>query len=110
MRVTQLTHSLIFNSTGQGHVWTAVKQYVLLVEARFYGNVCGQSSFSRLAIVSAPCMVKVPHETLLHIFAPLGCGFLAGAGAIFNTLNARSGETMTISGNRFSWLEYCHGC
>ncbi len=43
-------------------------------------------------------MVKVPPETLLDRFAPLGCGFQAGAEAIFNTLNARSGGNVAIFG------------
>jgi Zn-dependent alcohol dehydrogenase len=63
-----------------------------------YSNYFGQSSFSRLAVVNSPCIVKVPPSTPLDLFAPLGCGMQTGAGAIFNTLNVQSESTVAIFG------------
>lgn len=42
-----------------------------------------QSSFSRLAVVHRNCIIKVPQNTPLDLFAPLGCGLQTGAGSIF---------------------------
>lgn len=58
----------------------------------------GQSSFSRYAVVSASCFVKVPNDTDLALFAPLGCGLQTGAGAILNTLDVQAGKTVAVFG------------
>ena len=58
----------------------------------------GQSSFSRLAAVHRKCIVKVPQDTPLDLFAPLGCGLQTGAGSILNTLNVQDGSTVVIFG------------
>jgi Zn-dependent alcohol dehydrogenase len=63
-----------------------------------YSNFFGQSSFSSLAIVNNRCLVKVPNETPLELFAPLGCGLQTGAGAILNTLNMRHGASVAVFG------------
>ena len=63
-----------------------------------YSNFFGQSSFSRLAIVNASCLVKVPEDTSLPILAPLGCGMQTGAGAILNTLDVQPGDSVVITG------------
>ena len=61
-------------------------------------NFFGQSSFSRLAIVNASCLVKVPRDTSLPILAPLGCGMQTGAGTILNTLDVQRGESVVVMG------------
>ena len=63
-----------------------------------YSNYFGQSSFSSLAIVNRRCLVKVPDDTPLELYAPLGCGMQTGAGAIFNTLDVQPGETVAVFG------------
>jgi Zn-dependent alcohol dehydrogenase len=65
---------------------------------KLHGNFFGQSSFARHAIVSGNSVVKVPAETPLGIFAPLGCGIQTGAGAILNTLDVQPGKAVAIFG------------
>ena len=66
--------------------------------SKLHGHFFGQSSFSRLAIASRNSVVKVPNDVPLELFAPLGCGFQTGAGAIFNTLNIEKDSTVAIFG------------
>lgn len=63
-----------------------------------HGNFFGQSSFSKLALVNKSTLVKVPQETNLKLFAPLGCGIQTGSGVIFNTLDLQPGDSVAISG------------
>lgn len=63
-----------------------------------YGNFFGQSSFSRIAIANKSCLVKVPPETDLKLFAPLGCGIQTGYGVIVNVLKVQAGDSVIISG------------
>lgn len=65
-----------------------------IIRAHFFG----QSSFSKLAVVHRKCIVKVPEDTPLDLFAPLGCGLQTGAGSILNTLNVQEGSTVAIFG------------
>lgn len=44
------------------------------------------------------CLVKVPPETNLGLFAPLGCGVQTGAGAVMNTLDVNEGSTLAVFG------------
>lgn len=43
-------------------------------------------------------MVKVPPETDIRLFAPLGCGIQTGTGVVWNTLDVRQGESFIVSG------------
>lgn len=63
-----------------------------------YSSFFGQSSFSRLAVIHKSSIVKVPSDTKLELFAPLGCGLQTGAGAILNTLNVQPGKTVAVFG------------
>ncbi|KAJ9313958.1 hypothetical protein DTO271D3_5846 [Paecilomyces variotii] len=63
-----------------------------------FSTFFGQSSFSQLALVHKSCMVKVPPETDLALFAPLGCGIQTGAGAVLNTLDVQPGTTVAVFG------------
>ena len=63
-----------------------------------HGNFFGQSSFSRLAIVNESCLVKVPQDTDLKLFAPLGCGIQTGYGVMTNVLDIQPGDSVIISG------------
>lgn len=66
--------------------------------AKLHGSFFGQSSFARHAIVTSASVVKVPSDTRLDLFCPLGCGIQTGAGAIFNTLDVQPGKTVAIFG------------
>lgn len=43
-------------------------------------------------------MVKVPQQTNLKLFAPLGCGIQTGSGVVLNTLNLQKGDSLAVSG------------
>ncbi|KIH93306.1 alcohol dehydrogenase [Sporothrix brasiliensis 5110] len=58
----------------------------------------GQSSFARLAIVHRSSIVRVPADTPLELFAPLGCGIQTGVGAIVNTLKVKQGSSVAVFG------------
>ncbi|KAH7194511.1 hypothetical protein DER44DRAFT_844232 [Fusarium oxysporum] len=63
-----------------------------------YSTFFGQSSFAARTIVHRSSIVKVPQQTPLDLFAPLGCGIQTGAGAVFNTLNVKPGTSIAIFG------------
>ena len=63
-----------------------------------HGAFFQQSSFATHAIATEGNIVRVPADTDLTIFAPLGCGFQTGAGAIFNTLRPRVGAGVVVFG------------
>jgi Zn-dependent alcohol dehydrogenase len=72
---------------------------------RINGLWFGQSSFASIALVrEASC---IPARTLLKdpmsdeelkLFAPLGCGFMTGAGAVINVAKPGAGDEIMISG------------
>ena len=63
-----------------------------------FGGFFGQSSFSSLSIVSQNTVVNIHgllrDEAELKLFAPLGCGFQTGAGAV--TIAGRAGPTDVV--------------
>lgn len=63
-----------------------------------YAAFFGQSSFARHAVVNASSMVKVPADTPLALFCPLGCGLQTGAGAVLNTLDVKAGSSLAVFG------------
>ncbi|PKS08388.1 hypothetical protein jhhlp_005332 [Lomentospora prolificans] len=63
-----------------------------------FSSFFGQSSFARHTLVHKSCLVKVPPETNLSLFAPLGCGVQTGAGAVMNTLDVKQGSTLAVFG------------
>lgn len=62
------------------------------------GHFFGQSSFSRLAIVHRNSLNKVPQDTPLELFAPLGCGIQTGVGAVLNVLDVKPGSDLAVFG------------
>lgn len=66
--------------------------------SRFFGH----SSFAQYSIVSNASVVNakdlVHDDQELQLFAPLGCGFQTGMGAIQNTASASSADTVMILG------------
>lgn len=65
---------------------------------KVFGRFFGQSSFAHHAIVHKTSLVKVPSDTPIDLFCPLGCGIQTGAGAVFNTLNVKEGGTLAVFG------------
>ena len=63
-----------------------------------YSIFFGQSAFSHHAIVDHSCAIKVPSDTELHLFAPLGCGISTSVGSIFNTLDVKEGSSVAVFG------------
>ncbi|WP_436740024.1 alcohol dehydrogenase catalytic domain-containing protein [Streptomyces sp. BBFR102] len=62
-----------------------------------FGSFFGQSSFASAVLTSARQCVPVegvPPEAA----APLGCGFLTGAGAVLNVLSPRHGDRLLVLG------------
>lgn len=63
------------------------------------GQFFGQSSLSKLAIVSGRSVVKCDAGPAdLPFLAPLGCGYLTGAGSVFNVLRPRKESTFVVLG------------
>ena len=63
------------------------------------GPFFGQSSFSKLAIVDSRAVVKYPGPVEnLSFLAPLGCGYLTGAGTVLNVLRPRQENSIAIFG------------
>lgn len=59
----------------------------------------GQSSFATYALATERNVVKIEADDVpLEILGPLGCGIQTGAGAVFNSLDARAGQTIVVTG------------
>lgn len=58
----------------------------------------GQSSFAEYAMVPARNAVRVDPALPVELLGPLGCGFLTGAGAVFNTFRAGPGDAVAVLG------------
>lgn len=58
----------------------------------------GQSSFAAYAMVPARNAVRVDPSLPLELLGPLGCGFLTGAGAVFNSFGIGPGDTLAVFG------------
>lgn len=58
----------------------------------------GQSSFAEYAVVAARNAVRVDPSLPVELLGPLGCGFLTGAGAVFNTFGVLPGDTVAVLG------------
>ncbi|CAG8038329.1 unnamed protein product [Penicillium salamii] len=67
------------------------------------GQFFGQSSMSKLAVVDERSVVKSPPASGITVedmafLAPLGCGYLTGAGTVFNVLKPKAGSTFVVFG------------
>lgn len=58
----------------------------------------GQSSFATHSIVRARNVVRVPKDLPLKLMGPLGCGFMTGAGTMFNVMKPRRDSNIAIFG------------
>jgi aryl-alcohol dehydrogenase len=62
------------------------------------GHFFGQSSFAQHAVVDERSVTRVGADAPLDVLAPLGCGVMTGAGAVWNVLSPRPGATLLITG------------
>ncbi|MFE6666018.1 NAD(P)-dependent alcohol dehydrogenase [Streptomyces sp. NPDC057697] len=62
-----------------------------------FGSFFGQSSFATAALTGARSCVPVG-DVPPEVAAPLGCGFLTGAGAVLNVLRPRRGDRLLVIG------------
>ncbi len=65
------------------------------------GHFFGQSSFSCRALADERSLVRLPPDTRdeeLRVLAPLGCGFMTGAGAVLNELRPAPGSVLVVTG------------
>ncbi|KAL4881643.1 chaperonin 10-like protein [Aspergillus karnatakaensis] len=71
-------------------------------EEETWSRFFGQSSFAEYALAAEASVVKVNHllesDDELNLFAPLGCGFQTGMGAIVNVANAGPDDVVLIMG------------
>lgn len=58
----------------------------------------GQSSHATHSVVSEKNAVKIDKDIDLAMVAPMGCGIQTGAGAVFNSLNADTRDTIAVFG------------
>ncbi|MET9697286.1 NAD(P)-dependent alcohol dehydrogenase [Streptomyces sp. NPDC006529] len=58
----------------------------------------GQSSFASHGLAHPRGLVKVPDDLPPTTLAPLGCGLITGAGAVFNSLAVRAGSSVAVFG------------
>ena len=58
----------------------------------------GQSSFATFAVTNARNVVAVPGDLPLELLAPLGCGIMTGAGAVWNELAVQPGSSFAVFG------------
>jgi aryl-alcohol dehydrogenase len=63
-----------------------------------HSHIFGQSSFATYAIALGRNTVKVDDDLPLEMMGPLGCGLLTGAGAVFNALNVKAGQSLAVLG------------
>jgi Zn-dependent alcohol dehydrogenase len=88
-----------FTSTARGQ---GAKPVISLPDGMpVHGQFFGQSSLSKLAVVTENCIVKVNghmDDSDLACLAPLGCGYLTGAGTIFNAVKPRTFDKLAVLG------------
>jgi aryl-alcohol dehydrogenase len=63
-----------------------------------YGHFFGQSSFARHAVALASSVVVVDKALDLTLFAPYGCGFMAGSGSVLNVLKPGPEDSVVVYG------------
>ncbi|KAL3459377.1 chaperonin 10-like protein [Aspergillus heterothallicus] len=86
----------------QGHEHESQKQAQKKAGEEIYSRFFGQSSFARYSIVDKACVVNakdlVRNEEELRLFAPLGCGFQTGMGAIENIARPTEKDVVVVLG------------
>jgi aryl-alcohol dehydrogenase len=62
------------------------------------GNFVGQSSFATHAVAKARNVYEIAPDLPLSVLAPIGCGVMTGAGAIFNDARPQPGASVVVMG------------
>jgi aryl-alcohol dehydrogenase len=62
------------------------------------GHFFGQSSFATYSVANERNVVKVREDAPLELLGPFGCGLQTGAGAIFNSLTPKAGQSLVVLG------------
>ena len=65
---------------------------------KIHGHFFGQSSFATYAIADARGAVRIDRDVPFEIAAPLGCGIITGAGAIFASFRMTPDQTLVVFG------------
>jgi aryl-alcohol dehydrogenase len=65
---------------------------------RLHGHFFGQSSFASHAVADARGAVPIGDDVPFEIAAPLGCGVITGAGAVFYSFGLRPGQSIAVFG------------
>ena len=63
-----------------------------------YGHFFGQSSFAQHAVALASSVVVVDKTLDLTLYAPYGCGFMAGSGSVLNVLQPGPEDSVVVYG------------
>jgi Zn-dependent alcohol dehydrogenase len=63
-----------------------------------FSTFFGQSSFARHTLAHRSTVVRVPADTDLALYAPMGCGMQTGAGAVLNSLGVKKGSSVAVFG------------
>ncbi len=63
-----------------------------------FASFFGQSSFASHVLAAASACVPIPADLPAPVAAPLGCGFLTGAGAVLHTLAPERGDRLLVVG------------
>jgi aryl-alcohol dehydrogenase len=66
--------------------------------AAVYGAFFQQSSFATHAIANERYMVKVRKDAPLELLGPFACSGQTGAGAVFNSMRPRAGDSFAVFG------------
>lgn len=92
-----MTETNFINTARQG---TDKKSPISLADGRaVHGQFFGQSSLSKLAVVTEKSVVKIDAQPAdLAYLAPLACGYLTGASTVLNVLAPKKTETIAVLG------------
>jgi aryl-alcohol dehydrogenase len=67
-------------------------------DAPVYSAFFQQSSFGTCAIANERFVVKIRRDAPLDHLGPFGCGIQTGAGAVFNAMQPKAGESFAVFG------------
>jgi len=57
-----------------------------------------QSSFATYSLTDESNMIKIDKDLDLRLMGPLACGFTTGSGAVFSSLDAKTGDSIGVFG------------
>ncbi|KAE8337100.1 hypothetical protein BDV24DRAFT_154661 [Aspergillus arachidicola] len=99
----QISHPAYCDTSAATNYVDRQKQMKIQVTGEeLWSGSFGQSSFARHSIVHGASILDIRgllhHPDELKLFAPLGCGFQTGVGAIINSANARWYDIVIVLG------------